>query len=74
MPNYIIGRVNSIFAVLNVMMRVSFISLLATPFFADDANGGNIVYAMLLLGLVMFTAVGFLLKFFPRFDQSAARE
>lgn len=73
-PNYIIGRVNSIFAVLNVMMRVSFISLLATPFFADDANGGNIVYAMLLLGLVMFTAVGFLLKFFPRFDQSAARE
>ncbi|MEO1449310.1 MAG: hypothetical protein AAFV07_07250, partial [Bacteroidota bacterium] len=73
-PNYIIGRVNSIFAVLNVLMRVSFISLLALPFFSDDGNGNNIVYAMLLLGLIMFTAVGFLLKYFPDFDHSAATE
>lgn len=73
-PNYIIGRVNSIFAVMNVLMRVMFISLLAVPFFAADDNGGNITYAMFLLSVIMFVAVGFLLRFFSRFDQAAATE
>lgn len=73
-PNYIIGRVNSIFSVLNVMMRVSFVSVMALPFFADDSNGDNIVYIMFFLSLIMFIALGFLLRYFPRFDQTAAKE
>lgn len=71
-PNRVIGRVNSIFTVINVSMRVSFISLLAIPFFSAEANGENIVYACMMLSGIMFIAGLVLLLHFRRFDHQAA--
>ncbi|WNJ21402.1 MFS transporter [Pontibacter sp. G13] len=55
-PNEVIGRVNSFFTVVNVLMRVSFLSLMALPFFADDGNGDHITYALAILAGVMVIA------------------
>ncbi|MFP4090072.1 MAG: MFS transporter [Cyclobacteriaceae bacterium] len=51
-PNQVIGRVNSIFSIINVMLRVLFISLFSAAFFAQ---GSNIVYAYVILSV--FTAL-----------------
>jgi len=37
-PNFIIGRVNSIFGQLNVLMRALFVSLFTLPWFAQGSN------------------------------------
>ncbi|MEO0468334.1 MAG: MFS transporter [Bacteroidota bacterium] len=71
-PNHVIGRVNSLFAVLNVLMRVSFLTLLTIPFFSAEANGPNIRYAIVLLAGIMFLAAGTLLITFRRFSQKEA--
>lgn len=65
-PNYVIGRVNSFFNVVNVSMRVCFIGLLATPFFADPENGGHIVYALMIFSGIMFSSAAVLWYFYPR--------
>jgi hypothetical protein len=51
-PNTVIGRVNSIFSIINVMLRVTFISAFSLGFFAE---GSNIIYAYALLSV--FTAI-----------------
>ncbi len=73
-PNHIIGRVNSFFSILNVAMRVIFLSILTTPFFSDVENGDNIPYAFLLLGFILALAVSTLMLWFPQFDHKAAKE
>lgn len=72
-PNEVIGRANSIFAVVNVLMRASFIALLAVPFFADEGNGPNIIYASLILSMILFLAAGILWAKFDNFDREASR-
>ena len=56
-PNNVIGRVNSVFSVLNILMRVIFVMLFSLAFFAESTN---IIYAYftlaaftLLSGLVL---------------------
>ncbi|RMG23623.1 MAG: MFS transporter [Bacteroidetes bacterium] len=73
-PNHVIGRVNSFFGVVNVLTRVMFIYLLTIPFFAAPDNGGNIVYAMALLGIILAGGALALLLRFGSFDQQAAVE
>lgn len=68
-PNEVIGRVNSIFTVANVMARVSFIGLLALPFFSADGQGDHIVYAVALLGLIMLISAVILIANARRMDQ-----
>jgi len=48
-PNRIIGRTNSIFFMLNVLMRLCLIGLFGLPFFH---NGENIVYAMPVMAAI----------------------
>lgn len=57
-PNQVIGRVNSVFSVLNIIMRVIFVMLFSLAFFAESTN---IIYAYftlagftLLSGLVLY--------------------
>ena len=71
-PNRVIGRVNSIFTVINVLMRVSFISLLAIPFFSAEDNGENIIYACMMLSGIMVVAALVLMANFSKFDHKAA--
>ena len=63
-PNRVIGRVNSFFNVITVMMRVSFSALLAIPFFSQSGNGGNIIYAMYMMAGII--AVAAILLYFMR--------
>ncbi len=72
-PNYVIGRVNAFFTVINVLMRVTFMGLLTLPFFSADENGDNIVYAMGLLGISLFVAAVVLIVNFRRFDHRQAQ-
>ena len=45
-PNQVIGRVNSVFSVLNIIMRVLFVMMFSLAFFAI---GTNIIYAYFML-------------------------
>nr|WKN38247.1 MFS transporter [Tunicatimonas sp. TK19036] len=47
-PNEVIGRVNSIFSILNVSMRVFFIMLFSAHYFGVDSN---VIFAYLILSL-----------------------
>jgi MFS family permease len=51
-PNRVIGRVNSIFSIINVMMRACFLAIFAIPFFGQ---GSNVVYAYGIMAV--FTAL-----------------
>lgn len=73
-PNRVIGRVNSFFNVVNVLMRVSFFTLLTLPFFSDEANGGNVIYGFMLLAGCMFLAAGVLWARYDTFDRSGVKE
>ncbi len=53
-PNRVVGRVNSFLMVVNVFMRFSFLAMLTLPFFAHEENGGNVVYALGLISIVLF--------------------
>ena len=72
-PNRVIGRVNSFFMVLNVLMRFSMIMVLALPFFSDPENGKHIVYGFGILSVVISVGLLTLIHYFPKFDQKAAR-
>jgi MFS family permease len=61
-PNRVIGRVNSVFQVLNVLFRIIFIYLFALPFFN---TGNQIIYAYLICGLFL-TGAGFVLVYYYR--------
>lgn len=63
-PNRIIGRVNSIFSMGNTLMRIMMLLVLNLSFFSAKENGDNIVYAMLISGIVC--SVGGLLLLYKR--------
>ncbi len=55
-PNKLIGRINSIFDMTNVILRTSFILMFSLPFFT---TGENIVYAYVATGLfTLLSAAG----------------
>ncbi|MDF9800907.1 DHA3 family macrolide efflux protein-like MFS transporter [Catalinimonas alkaloidigena] len=55
-PNTVIGRVNSIFSIINVMMRVFFLAIFSIQYFGQEAN---IIYAYAIMAL--FTAASALI-------------
>lgn len=67
-PNEVIGRVNSWFRVVNVTSRFLMLFLLTLPFF----GGGNVIYALMILGALCAASGVLLVIYFPKFDQSAA--
>ncbi|MCI4669254.1 MAG: MFS transporter [Bacteroidia bacterium] len=73
-PNRVIGRVNSFFNIVNVMMRVSFLSMLAIPFFAKDENGANIVFALGVLGVIIGISAAVLFVLREKFPKVGAKE
>ncbi|MBL7778192.1 MAG: MFS transporter [Chitinophagales bacterium] len=52
-PNHIIGRTGSIFFMINVFLRMCLIGFLTIPFFH---KGTNVVYAVMLMGMICFAA------------------
>ena len=54
-PNKLIGRVNSIFDMTNVVLRTAFILLFSVPFFT---TGENIIYAYVATGLFTLLSAG----------------
>jgi MFS family permease len=53
-PNGIIGRANSVFSILNVFMRICFISLFSLAYFGRD---GNIVWAFAIMAGFVATSL-----------------
>ena len=72
-PNRVIGRVNSFLGVINVLMRICFLTLMTIPFFGGEGNGQNIIYAFMILALIMWFSTGVLAFWFNRFDHSFAK-
>lgn len=71
-PNTVIGRVNSIFSMIQALNQSLIIGLLSLSFFTGAGNGGNIVYGLgLMAGLCLISAL-LLILFFPKFDRDAA--
>lgn len=56
-PNEVMGRVNSIFNMSNVMTRTLFIFLFSMPFFS---NGSQVIWAFLLLSVFLLISAGVL--------------
>ena len=52
-PNNVIGRVNSIFSLLNIIMRGIFVMIFSIPFFG---NGTNIIFAYGILAFLTFVS------------------
>ncbi len=71
-PNHVIGRVNSFFNVLNVLMRFFFIMMMTLPFFSASDQGGNIIYAFIVLSIVLFAGAITLIAYYPSFDHQTA--
>jgi len=71
-PNHVVGRVNSFFNVLNVLMRFAFIMMMTLPFFSASDHGSNIIYAFMILSIVLFTGAITLIVYYPLFDHQAA--
>lgn len=64
-PNHVIGRANSIFFMLNVLLRLLFIGLFTVPFFhAAD----NIRWAMMIMGGVCAFGAVILLSLYKKLD------
>ncbi|MCC5943936.1 MAG: MFS transporter [Bernardetiaceae bacterium] len=63
-PNALVGRVNSVFSMFNVLLRTLLISLLALPFFAI---GDNVRYAILLMFGFLLVAFLVMLLYARRF-------
>jgi MFS family permease len=52
--NYIIGRTNSVFSVINIFLRSVFIALFSLPFFA---TGNNAVWGFFILAVFILVSV-----------------
>lgn len=63
-PNFLIGRVNSIFSMVNVLGRTAFIFLFSTAFFAA---GNAVIYAYLILGVFIWSSALLLILGYKRF-------
>lgn len=66
-PNQVIGRVNSVFSVLNILMRVIFIMLFSLAFFARDTN---IIYAYFTLATFTLLSGVVLLILYPKLKRT----
>lgn len=53
-PNHVIGRVNSVFNSINILIRIVLISILALPFFGQ---GNNIRWGYLIGGILVLLAI-----------------
>ena len=62
-PNHVIGRVNSVFSVLNIIMRVIFVMLFALAFFAESTN---ILYAYFILAAYTLLSGLVLCRYYSR--------
>lgn len=63
LPNEIIGRVNSIFFLTNIMARVVFLTLFSLAFFH---HSGQVIYAFLILSIFVALCLGGLLFFYTK--------
>ncbi len=63
--NQIIGRTSSVFFSINVLFRLLFTACFAMPFFAQ---GNNIIYTQLILGIFVFCFAGLLLVYRSRLE------
>lgn len=61
-PNWVAGRVNSLFAVSNVLLRLFFLAIFALPFFHE---GANIVWSFAILALFLLFATVVLVLIYP---------
>ncbi|MGB3181348.1 MAG: MFS transporter [Cyclobacteriaceae bacterium] len=60
-PNYVVGRVNSLFSLTNVLMRTIFISVFSFSWFTE---GSNITWAYFIMGcFTLFSAVVLTVKY-----------
>lgn len=62
-PNQLMGRVNSIFFLTNVLARICFLVLFSLSFFHRD---GNVVYAFAILSLFIFICMGILMRYYQQ--------
>jgi DHA3 family macrolide efflux protein-like MFS transporter len=53
-PNGIIGRVSSVFHVINILIRFGFISLFSLAYFSENSN---IIYAFLISGIFLLASL-----------------
>ncbi len=63
-PPRVVGRVNSFFAVINVVERFIFSLLMTLTFFSATENGGNIIYACAILAAAILVGAIILLGVF----------
>lgn len=71
-PNTVIGRVNSLFSMIQAFNQMLIIGMLSLSFFTGTGNGGNIIYGLgIMAGLCLISAF-LLIIFFPKFDREAA--
>ena len=69
-PNNIIGRVNSVFSMANILMRVGFILLFSNAFFGQ---GSNITWAYGIMALfVLLALITLLLQYYNPFSANRA--
>jgi MFS transporter, DHA3 family, macrolide efflux protein len=62
-PNDLIGRVNSVFSVLNIIMRIAFIGLFSLPFFIQS---DHIRFAYLIFGFFVLIAGAIMIAFYKK--------
>lgn len=63
LPNQVMGRVNSIFFLTNVMARIVFLTLFSLAFFH---HSGNVIYAFLILSIFIFVCLLILVFFYAK--------
>ncbi|CAA6820974.1 MAG: Major facilitator superfamily permease [uncultured Aureispira sp.] len=63
LPNQVMGRVNSIFFLSNIMARIIFLTLFSLTFFH---HSGNVIYAFLTLSIFIFVCLLILMFFYTK--------
>jgi MFS family permease len=63
LPNQVMGRVNSIFFLSNVMARIIFLTLFSFTFFH---HSGNVIYTFLILSIFIFVCLLILMFFYTK--------
>jgi len=63
LPNQVMGRVNSIFFLSNVMARIIFLTLFSLTFFH---HSGNVIYTFLILSMFIFVCLLILMFFYTK--------
>ncbi len=66
-PNDVYGRVNSIFIVFNITLRILFLSLFALPFFIRD---NHVIYSLGILGVFLVVSGLILIRYYRKFEFS----